>query len=61
MKITKHLGTFDHYKEVEYTPTPEELLYYYSGTSGSLDPDNLYSEKKTKMSKIIFKPAKENK
>ncbi len=29
--------------EIEYTPSLAELHFYYSGTSGSLNPDNVYN------------------
>lgn len=45
MKITKNLGTFKHIEEQEYTPTAEELYWYYSGTNAGLDPDNPYRKR----------------
>jgi hypothetical protein len=45
MKITKNLGTFKHIEEQEYTPTPEEIYWYYTGTHAGLNPDNPYAKK----------------
>jgi len=45
VKIKQDLGTFRHTKEVEYTPTVQELNYWYSGTNSGIDPNNPYATK----------------
>lgn len=45
MKIVKDLGIFRHTEEYEYTPTIDELYWYYSGTHAGYTRDNPYSKK----------------
>lgn len=45
MRITKDLGLFRHTEEYEYTPTIEEMFYYYSGTHAGFTRDNPYNRK----------------
>lgn len=56
MKITKTDTTL--YQKVtsyDYTPTPAELYYWYSGTHAALSRDNPYAPKNGSMTKIQFK------
>lgn len=41
--------------EREYTPSSEEMKFYYSGTHAGLNPDNPYNIKKSGMTRIQYK------
>lgn len=45
MKITEHQGLWEKTVEYNYTPTIEELYYYYSGTYGSYNRNNPYAKR----------------
>ena len=47
--------------EQSYTPSKAELYYYYSGTYGSLNPDNPYASKKTSVKKFQYVLSKKPK
>lgn len=47
-------------EEREYTPTREELYWYYSGTSGGPNPDNPYSPKASKLKTVSYVKSKDN-
>lgn len=58
MIIKKDLGLYRHTQEYEYTPTIEEMYFYYSGTHAGYTRDNPYAKKygmtvtKTKQVKV---------
>jgi len=45
MKITKDLGLFRQTEEYDYTPSLEEMYFYYRGTHTSYNRDNPYAPK----------------
>ena len=57
MKISQSLGVFEHIRETEYTPTVDELKYWYSGTNAGIDPNNPYKLRGMSVSVIKMKPA----
>lgn len=42
MIIKKDLGLYRHTEEYEYTPSIEEMYFYYSGTHAGYTRDNPY-------------------
>lgn len=45
MKIKKDLRLFRHTEEYDYTPTVEEMFWWYSGTNAGFTKDNPYAPK----------------
>ena len=53
MKIVENKGTYQMVIEYDYTPTIQELLYYYSGTHSGINPNNPYGRNYGKSAKKI--------
>jgi len=56
MQIVENLGSFTKLIEYEYTPTAEELMYWYGGTSGVVNPNNIYAPKRAGVTRVKYFP-----
>ena len=54
MIITSRRGPFIEVTEQTYTPSLEEMFWYYAGTHAGLDPNNPYALQRTSMKRVRY-------
>lgn len=55
MKIVKDEGVFRKTTEYEYTPTPLELYWWYSGTNAGFTRDNPYANRSGEVTRRVYR------